>query len=104
MTEINGRSGRPEPPKGARNLLLVTLDSCRFDTFMEANTPTLSKLGKAERRHSFASWTAPSHYNLLLGLLPHVSPKGTFAGACYVEEFKRHEARLGFRSSRRNVR
>lgn len=87
---------RVTPPEGARNLILITLDSCRFDTFMEAKTPTLAKLGQAELRYSYASWTAPSHYNLLLGLLPHESPTGVFPAAYYAKQFKHYEERLGF--------
>lgn len=92
----DGFIGRPAPPPGARNLVFVTLDSCRYDTFAEARTPVLSGLGIAECRYSYASWTAPAHYNLLLGLLPHCNPQGTYAGKAYIEEFRGHERRLGF--------
>ena len=32
-------------------------------------------LGPVERRWSYATWTAPSHYNLLMGLLPAHEPR-----------------------------
>src|SRR5512132_1948564 len=64
---------RPEP-KAENNFLVVILDSCRFDTFMQAEPKSILKLGPVEKRWSYASWTAPSHYNLLTGLLPHSSP------------------------------
>lgn len=91
----NGGVRRVAPP-GARNLVFVTLDSCRYDTFVEARTPVLDRLGTAQRRYSYASWTAPAHYNLLLGLLPHTNAPGTYAGKAYIEEFREHERRLGF--------
>jgi hypothetical protein len=78
------------------NLVLVTLDSCRYDTFIEARTPVLDGFASVERRYSYASWTAPSHYNLLMGLMPHVNQPGTHAAATYLQDFERHAARLGF--------
>src|SRR3954464_4185102 len=64
----------PEPPAGARNLVLVVFDSLRYDSFVAAQPRNAMMLGSLERRWSYASWTAPSHYNLLMGLLPHTSP------------------------------
>ena len=65
---------RPEPPAGARNLVMVVLDSLRYDSWLAAEPANLARLGTVERRFSYASWTAPSHYNMLMGLLPHTSP------------------------------
>ena len=79
------------------NLLLVTLDSCRYDTFVEARTPVLDAFAAVERRYSYASWTGPSHYNLLTGLMPHSNQPGTHAAATYLRDFERHTVRLGFR-------
>jgi hypothetical protein len=86
---------RPDPPPDARNLIIVTLDSLRFDTCVEAAPAELSRLGEIERRYSYASWTAPSHYNLLMGLLPHTSPPGQLASAYYRQDFERLAHRLG---------
>lgn len=69
------------------NLLLITFDSCRFDTFAAAKTPNISRLGKVDKRHSFASWTVPSHAVFLLGASPHRSPKGVFASEVYKKDF-----------------
>lgn len=77
------------------NYIIVILDSCRFDTFMEASPRTILKLGDAESRYSYASWTAPSHYNLLMGLMPHVSPRHVFASEYYKKDFVRFNERLG---------
>jgi hypothetical protein len=79
----------------ARHLVVVVLDSCRFDTFLEARPRSLARLGEIERRWSYASWTSPSHFNLLMGLLPHRSPKGVFASDVYRGEYRRFEERLG---------
>src|SRR5437870_1751449 len=77
------------------NYIIVIFDSCRYDTFMEARPKTIRKLGEVEQRWSYASWTAPSHYNLLMGLLPHSSPKQVFASEYYKRDFLRFNERLG---------
>jgi arylsulfatase A-like enzyme len=76
------------------NLLLITFDSCRFDSFAQAKTPNISRLGSAERRYSYASWTVPSHAVYLLGASPHTSPKGVFASEVYKNDFKKWGDRL----------
>jgi hypothetical protein len=80
---------------GARNLVVVILDSLRYDTWMAAVPRSLAGLGAAERRFSYASWTAPSHYNLLMGLLPHTSPPHVYASEYYKRDFIRYGERLG---------
>jgi hypothetical protein len=85
---------RPDP-KAENNLIIVILDSCRYDTFMTAEPKTILKLGKPEKRFSYASWTAPSHYNLLTGLLPHTSPAHVYASEYYKEDFFNYNRRLG---------
>jgi len=55
----------------------------------------MRKLGKLERRWSYASWTAPSHYNLLMGLMPHTSPTHVFASEYYKRDFLKFNERLG---------
>ena len=85
----------PAPPAGARNLVFVVLDSLRYDSWLAAAPQTLASLGDVERRWSYASWTAPSHYNLLMGLLPHSSPPEVYASEYYKEDFNRYTDRLG---------
>jgi len=85
------RVTRPE----ARNLVLVVLDSLRFDAAAAARMPVLTTLGPLQPRWSYASWTAPSHYNLLMGLLPHTSPPRVYASEYYKQDFLRYSERLG---------
>jgi hypothetical protein len=85
---------RPDP-KATNNFVIVILDSCRFDTFVKADPKTILKLGKPEKRYSYASWTAPSHYNLLTGLLPHTTPPNVYASDYYKEDFYNYNRRLG---------
>jgi len=89
-----GLSPHPEP-QAENHFVVVILDSCRWDTFMEAEPKTITKLGKVEKRFSYASWTAPSHYNLLTGLLPHTTPPHVYASEYYKEDFFNYNKRLG---------
>ncbi len=88
--------GRPDAPNGASNYVILILDSCRFDSFVKAKPKIMSKLGAVERRWTYATWTAPSHYNLLIGLLPHVSPSQIYASEYYKEDFLRFKQRFNF--------
>jgi len=82
-------------PAPKNNYVLVILDSCRFDSFVAANTPRMKQLGALERRYSYAAWTAPSHYNLMTGLLPHTSPPHVYASEYYKQDFYKYSERLG---------
>ncbi len=76
------------------HLVFLVLDSCRYDTFQRAATPHCDRLGTAELRYSYASWTSPSHQTLLMGQLPHVSPRRVFASEVYKDEFAKWVNRL----------
>jgi len=77
------------------HIVYIIMDSCRYDSYKTAFTPNMDKLGQAELRYSYASWTSPSHYALLMGMMPHKSPKGVFASEIYKEEFTKWIDRLG---------
>ena len=77
------------------NYILIIFDSCRYDAFVRARPKVMRRLGKVEKRWSYASWTAPSHYNLLMGLLPHQSPQRVFASEYYKNDFLKYNERLG---------
>ena len=62
---------------------------------MEAEAKFPRMLGKVEKRFTYASWTAPSHYNLLTGLLPHTSPANVYASEYYKDDFLNYNERLG---------
>ena len=54
-----------------------------------------AQAGQVEKRWSYASWTSPSHYNLLMGLMPHASPRHVFASEYYKQDFLKFNERLG---------
>jgi arylsulfatase A-like enzyme len=77
------------------DLIYIVLDSCRYDTFAAARTPNADRLGPAEMRYAYASWTSPSHYAMLMGLTPHSSPTGLVASEVYKRDFLLWRERLG---------
>jgi hypothetical protein len=81
------------------NYVLVVFDSCRYDSFTAARPKAIGRLGRIARRWSYASWTGPSHYNLLMGLMPHASPRHTFASEYYKRDFLKFNERLGYSGS-----
>lgn len=83
------------PPRN--NYVLVVFDSCRYDSYIAARPRKMRVLGRVEKRWSYASWTAPSHYNLLMGLMPHTNPRHTIASDAYARDFLRYNERLGSR-------
>lgn len=89
------RARGENPGKRANNYILVIFDSCRYDSLVSARPKNIRKLGRVEKRWSYASWTAPSHFNLLSGLLPHSSPKNVFASEYYKRDFFKYSERLG---------
>lgn len=91
-----GQPPHPEP-QAENNFIIIILDSCRYDSFMAAKPDNITKLsgGNVEARYTYASWTAPSHYNLLTGLLPHTSPENVYASEYYKEDFFNYNMRLG---------
>ncbi len=77
------------------HIVFIVLDSCRYDSFMAATTPCIDRLGEAQKRYSYASWTAPSHYAFTMGMMPHASPKNVYASEVYKEEFMQWKGRTG---------
>jgi hypothetical protein len=97
MARTSRGSGPKTPAKAAEtprpkgnNYIIVIFDSCRYDSMIAAKPKTIRKLGEIEKRWSYASWTAPSHYNLLSGLLPHSNPQNVFASEYYKKDFLKY--------------
>ena len=79
----------------SKNLVFIVMDSCRYDSYALAKRPNMDRLGQGLKRYSYASWTSPSHYTYLMGMIPHESPQGVFASEVYKKEFTRWVDRLG---------
>ena len=57
---------------GTQNFLLITIDSCRWDTYLCADLPNLKSTQAFRRAESNATFTLPSHIAIFSGIFPHV--------------------------------
>ena len=58
--------------KNKPNFLLITLDSCRWDTYCKAATPNLDKFCSIKKAYTQATFTYASHLSMYQGLFPSV--------------------------------
>ncbi|NKF21414.1 sulfatase-like hydrolase/transferase [Solimonas marina] len=79
----------------SNDLVFIIMDSCRFDSYKAAKTPHMDRIGAGEARYAYASWTSPSHYTYLMGMIPHTSPRNVFASEVYKQDFVKWVDRLG---------
>jgi len=52
------------------NTLVLCLDSCRYDTYVEAHTPNMDAVNTPRRVHSYSCWTVPSIFGYMMGFPP----------------------------------
>lgn len=75
--------------KSQKNYLLITLDSCRYDTFIEAHTPNIDKVGKVYKAFSNGNFTYSSHSAIFVGFTPgNPQLKETFVNPKFGKIFK----------------
>lgn len=55
------------------SVLFITLDSCRYDTFMEANIPYLKAIGNVYKTMSPSYFTYGSHQAMFVGFTPSIA-------------------------------
>jgi arylsulfatase A-like enzyme len=58
------------PEQDGRSVLFVTLDSCRYDTYVAAELTHLSRIGSAHRAMAPATFTYASHAAMFVGFTP----------------------------------
>lgn len=78
-----------------RNLVILVLDSLRYDVAVEAEMRSLDRFGGPQLRYSYASWTAPSHQAFAMGLLPHRGLRYRLAADEYNANYRMFSLRLG---------
>ena len=54
------------------NVILITLDSCRWDSFEFASAKNLKSLCKFRKAYAQGTYTFPSHLSMYAGILPDV--------------------------------
>jgi hypothetical protein len=65
------RRDKPRLQVEGEDFFLLTWDSCRYDTYVAANTPNLDAITHARKAYSMACYTLPSHVAMFNGFLPH---------------------------------
>src|SRR5258708_12463051 len=77
------------PAVHSDSYLLVTLDSCRFDTFESADVPNLKKVGRLWKAEAPAHFTYASHQAMFAGFTPGVaSERIPFVNPKFAKVFK----------------
>lgn len=77
------------------HVLLIIMDSARYDTVVLARTPNMDRIGRLEHRWSYSSWTFPSHQVFLMGLMPHHNQTHIYASEIYRAEYANWCVRTG---------
>lgn len=78
-----------------RDVVFVTLDSCRYDTAREARTPNLDRLGPLVEAETSGTYTLPAHAAFFNGRLPvPVRSPYRIAGATYRFVWRSEAARV----------
>ncbi|MCC6907646.1 MAG: sulfatase-like hydrolase/transferase [Phycisphaerales bacterium] len=54
------------------SVLFITIDSCRYDTFVRAECPNLKSIGPLIEAEAPATFTLPSHTAMFVGITPRV--------------------------------
>lgn len=73
------------------NYVLITLDSCRYDSLIKAHTPELDRLGKIYSAWSPATYTLPAHVSFFTGILPMVHEEVPYLNRFTKQLFKMHK-------------
>lgn len=55
-----------------KNVLFITLDSCRYDTALKANIPHIKALGEVKKAYTHGTYTVPAHIAFFTGHLPYI--------------------------------
>ena len=59
----------------SRSVLFITLDSCRYDTFLNADIPHLKSVGRLYRAMAPGNFTYSSHAAMFVGFTPGVAER-----------------------------
>lgn len=58
-----------------KSVLFITLDSCRYDTFIEANIPNMRNVGQVYKAKAPGNFTYSSHAAMFMGFTPGIAEK-----------------------------
>ena len=89
-----GRGERLQALQKDEDFLLITWDSCRYDTFLKAKKPVLDEFGPARRGWAMGTYTLPAHVSMFQGFLPHVFSPEPFYNRFYQQLWRVGERRI----------
>ena len=69
------------------SVLLITLDSCRYDSFRRSTTPSMDRVGPLHRAMAPSHFTFGSHAAIFKGFLPSV-PRGPLLNSKMAKLFR----------------
>ena len=76
-------------PVDPRSVLLVTLDSCRFDSFATAHVPNMKSTGEIHKAMAPSHFTFGSHVSMFVGFTPGVpGVRAPYVNPKYARIFK----------------
>jgi len=70
------------------SILLITLDSCRYDTFARVKPTHLCRVGKLERAMAPSYFTYGSHAAMFMGFLPSIRGEIAYKNSKYAKLFR----------------
>jgi membrane-anchored protein YejM (alkaline phosphatase superfamily) len=72
-----------------KSVLFITLDSCRYDTFMEADAPNIKSIGPVYKAKAPGNFTYSSHAAMFMGFTPGIAERAEpFVNPKYGKLFK----------------
>ncbi len=77
-SDFNDRPVKQCCDTSSPNILFVTLDSCRWDSYQRAAMPFLNSICPARRAYAQATFTYAAHMAMFQGILPHVPERLSF--------------------------
>lgn len=63
------------PLQHTKSVLFITLDSCRYDTFIAANIPHIRSIGPVHRAMAPGNFTYASHAAMFVGFTPGIAER-----------------------------
>lgn len=75
-------------PRSAASVLIVTLDSCRYDSFAAAAAPHLRAVGPLRRAEAPSHFTYGSHAAMFVGFTPGVTEKRPWVNPKFARLFR----------------
>ena len=69
-------------------MLLITLDSCRYDSFRRSSTPVMNRVGTLHRAMAPSHFTFGSHSAIFKGFLPSVRPARPLLNSKFAKLFR----------------